>query len=78
MPHRLLRLPAVLHRAGELRVHLLLQHAAVQRAPQEAPRPLGGAVRQAASPPADLRPADAPDRDVEAEGGGTATLWGVT
>ena len=62
LPHRLLRLPAVLHGPAELGLHLLLQHAALQRAQEEAPRPVGGDVEPADEPPSplpDLLPAAA-------------------
>lgn len=52
LPHRLLRLPAVLHGQAELGLHLLLQHPALQRPQEEAPRSLSGN----AGPP--RRPAD--------------------
>lgn len=42
MPHRLLRLPAVLHREAELGLHFLLQHSTLQRAQEEAARSLDG------------------------------------
>lgn len=68
--YRLLWLPAVLHRQAELRLHLLLQHAAVQRALEEATRPIrsGSAQRadkhpDAPPPPGGLRHAPPPDVD---------------
>lgn len=70
LPHCLLRLPAVLHGPAELGLHLLLQHAALQRAQEEAPRALGGDVEPTDEPPSplpDLLPAaaDAPPTDVD-------------
>ncbi len=50
LPHRLLWLPAVLHRHAELSLHLLLQHPALQRAQEEASHPLGGDVQPADEP----------------------------
>lgn len=65
VPHLLLWIPAVLHRQGELRVHLLLQHPPLQRAPEEAPHPLSGDVQSAFSLPLPhLPPAAAPPCDV--------------
>lgn len=68
--YRLLWLPAVLHRPAGLGLHLLLQHAAVQRAPEEAARPIrsGSAQRadtppDAPPPPGGLRHAPPPDVD---------------
>lgn len=67
--YRLLWLPAVLHRQAELRLHLLLQHAALQRAPEEAAHPIrSGSVQRAdndpdAPPPGLLRDAPPPDVD---------------
>lgn len=57
LPHRLLRLPAVLHRQAELGLHLVLQHAALQRPQEEAARPLGGGGDDAADH--ELAPASA-------------------
>ncbi len=54
LPHRLLRLPAVLHQPAELSLHLLLQHAALQWAQEEASCPFSGDVQPTedpASPP---------------------------
>lgn len=71
LPHRLLWLPAVLHREAELSLHLLLQHPALQRAKEEAPRLVGSDAKltdePASSPPPDLFPAatDAPPADVD-------------
>ncbi|KAF3857501.1 hypothetical protein F7725_009360 [Dissostichus mawsoni] len=56
--------PDVLHRQGELRVHLLLQHPPLQRAPEEAPHPLSGDVQSAFSLP-HLPPAATPPCDVD-------------
>lgn len=67
--YRLLWLPAVLHRQTELRLHLLLQQAALQRAPEEAAHPIrSGGVQRAddhpdAPPPGGLRDAPPPDVD---------------
>lgn len=71
LPHRLLWLPAVLHRQAELGLHLLLQHPALQRAQEEASHPLGGDVQPAdepaSSPLPDPLPAvvDTPPCDVD-------------
>lgn len=70
VPHRLLRLPAVLHRPAELRLHLLLQHGALQRPPEEEARPVGGDVQPAdeagAAPRPELPPPAAADVDASA------------
>lgn len=65
----LLWLPAVLHRQAELCLHLLLQHAALQRAQEEASHPIRSsniqlAVNNAVAPPSSvLRDALPPDVD---------------
>lgn len=63
LPHRLLWLPAVLHRQAKLSLHLLLQHPALQRAQEEASHPFGSDVQPAdepaTSPLPDLLPAAA-------------------
>lgn len=66
--YRLLWLPAVLHRQAELRLHLLLQHAALQRAQEKASHLIRSsniqlAVTDAEAPPGVL--CDAPPPDVE-------------
>lgn len=49
--HRLLRLPAILHRQDQLGLHLLLQQTALQRSPQETPHQLMGRANHAGRAP---------------------------
>lgn len=65
LPHRLLRLPAVLHRQIELGLHHLLQHAALQRPQEEASHQLSGDARPADEPASSLPDTAAPSVDVD-------------
>lgn len=67
--YRLLWLPAVLHRQAELRLHLLLQHAALQRAQKKASHLIRSSNIQLAVTDTDAPPSgvlrDAPPPDVD-------------
>lgn len=67
LPHRLLWLPAVLHRQVEFSLHLLLQHPTLQRPQEEASHQLGGNDHPADEPASSSFPARtaAPPTDVD-------------